>query len=252
MFQLSGVVDLNVGGALYSTTLLTLTKNKGTMLAAMFGGDYRVTQKDQNGRYFIDADGSLFAHILSYLRSGELPPAPIAEAVYKEAVYFGLHELVEQLERIPSILARIHRESYRSQFSGYHDVVRSVIDVVSTASTKNSQTYSEVYVAVISQCESHQFPNFDINHVCTYNSTKGRIQADVTLRSKTNNEINEKDAMNCIEFDLKEQGFCVTHDRLGQCTYICNRPIEDFPQGLPATEECPRQLYRISFYWWKS
>lgn len=84
--QFPPVIELNVGGKHYTTTLLTLVKCKDTMLAAMFSGNYDV-KKDQHGRYFIDADGENFHYILNYLRYGELPPQEISPKIYREAVY---------------------------------------------------------------------------------------------------------------------------------------------------------------------
>nr|XP_034323128.1 BTB/POZ domain-containing protein KCTD7 [Crassostrea gigas] len=123
------VIELNVGGKHYTTTLLTLVKCKDTMLAAMFSGNYDV-KMDQHGRYFIDADGENFHYILNYLRYGELPPQEISPKIYREAVYFGLQGMVEELEKHPIFLAKIHRESFRAQFPGYTKLVNSIINKV--------------------------------------------------------------------------------------------------------------------------
>lgn len=53
------VVDLNVGGTKYSTSLSTLTAVKSSMLAAMFSGRHELA-RDKKGNVFIDRDGSLF------------------------------------------------------------------------------------------------------------------------------------------------------------------------------------------------
>ena len=54
--------------------------------------------KDEHGRYFIDADGPMFAHILNYLRVGQLPPSEVASEVCRHAGYFGIQSLVEKLQ----------------------------------------------------------------------------------------------------------------------------------------------------------
>lgn len=74
------------------------------MLGAMFSGMHRQPQ-DKNGCYFIDADGDTFACILRYLRDGELPPTDMIERVYNSALYFGLQDLVSELEMTPKIMA---------------------------------------------------------------------------------------------------------------------------------------------------
>ena len=63
-------------------------------LAGMFGGRDYVLQ-DRQGRYFIDRDGKLFHHILTYLRHDKLPPPDLAVDVLEEAEYYQLKGLVD-------------------------------------------------------------------------------------------------------------------------------------------------------------
>jgi len=65
------IVEINVGGQVFSTYLNTLTKIPESILAAMFSGRFPLN-KDSNGRIFIDRDPKIFRYILMYLRSGEL------------------------------------------------------------------------------------------------------------------------------------------------------------------------------------
>jgi len=72
------VIPLNVGGYNFVTTLSTLTKDKHSMLAAMFSGRHEL-DTDSEGRYFIDRDGKYFKYILNFLRDGnQLPSADLA------------------------------------------------------------------------------------------------------------------------------------------------------------------------------
>ena len=81
--SLPRVIPLNVGGYHFVTTLSTLTKDKDSMLAAMFSGRHEL-DTDSEGRYFIDRDGAYFKEILTYLRdSKQLPSADIALEVRK-------------------------------------------------------------------------------------------------------------------------------------------------------------------------
>ena len=52
-------VKLNVGGVYFKTSLLTLTKDPDSMLAAMFSGRFE-ENVDEDGSFFIDRDGDLF------------------------------------------------------------------------------------------------------------------------------------------------------------------------------------------------
>jgi len=73
------IIELNVGGTVFTTYLQTLTKIPESMLAAMFSGRFPLN-KDSTGRIFIDRDPRIFRYILTYLRSGELIyPANVSE-----------------------------------------------------------------------------------------------------------------------------------------------------------------------------
>eukprot|EP01062_Namystynia_karyoxenos_P017824 TRINITY_DN16600_c0_g1_i1.p2 TRINITY_DN16600_c0_g1~~TRINITY_DN16600_c0_g1_i1.p2 ORF type:complete len:301 (+),score=88.36 TRINITY_DN16600_c0_g1_i1:77-904(+) len=65
------VVDLNVGGVPYTTSLATLRKHPRSALAQMFGEPF-ACHRDRQGRWFIDRNGALFEHVLDFLRDGAL------------------------------------------------------------------------------------------------------------------------------------------------------------------------------------
>ena len=107
------VVELNVGGVLYTTSAKTLTHDADSLLAAMFS---RVKLVDgagttstpppplpvqHNGRAFIDRDGVLFRYILDYLRNDGrlLLPEGFQERrrLLQEAEYFRLEGLARTL-----------------------------------------------------------------------------------------------------------------------------------------------------------
>ncbi|XP_049760536.1 BTB/POZ domain-containing protein KCTD7 isoform X3 [Elephas maximus indicus] len=93
------VVPLNIGGAHFTTRLSTLRRYEDTMLAAMFSGRHYIPT-DAEGRYFIDRDGTHFGDVLNFLRSGDLPPWERVRAVYKEAQYYAIGALLEELENM--------------------------------------------------------------------------------------------------------------------------------------------------------
>ncbi|XP_038052423.1 BTB/POZ domain-containing protein KCTD21-like [Patiria miniata] len=66
------LVNLNVGGCLYTTSRSTLTRYPRSMLAAMFSGELDPSVRDANGAYTIDGDGPIFRHVLNFFRRGKL------------------------------------------------------------------------------------------------------------------------------------------------------------------------------------
>src|SRR5262249_14250075 len=93
-FQLQAV-KLNVGGVNYDTSLVTLRRDPGSMLAAMFSGMYTL-ETDASGRYFIDRDGKHFDIVLNYLRDNQVErlPEDVQERVLREAKYYNLQGLI--------------------------------------------------------------------------------------------------------------------------------------------------------------
>ncbi|XP_045216869.2 BTB/POZ domain-containing protein KCTD7-like [Mercenaria mercenaria] len=230
------IIELNVGGRFFTTTHLTLTKCPDNMLSAMFSGKYSVI-KDKDGRFFIDADGENFIHILNYLRYGDLPPPQIAETVYREAAYFGIHGLVKELEKFPQIMAKIQRNNFRNQFPGYAECLDLI---VKAASVETSSQTSEVKVLIYSKQVVPQNENFDMNHKCTCEGMKDTTYTPDAKLGPWKGNSTEKDVLNCLIFDLESQGFTVTSRFHGPCTYVCERIC------------CNRSFYNICFHWWRS
>ena len=92
-------VKLDIGGHLYTTLTLPLTKDRDSMLSAMFSGRHSV-QREEDGSYFIDRDGTHFRYILNYLRDGgvrnDTQPSDvtIVRELLTEAEYYQLTGLV--------------------------------------------------------------------------------------------------------------------------------------------------------------
>lgn len=99
--NLPAVVELNVGGQLYTTSLPTLLKDPDSLLSAMFSGKHKIP-RDSRGRFFIDRDGMLFRYILDYLRNSKLAlPENFNERdrLLVEAEYFRLKGIIKALQR---------------------------------------------------------------------------------------------------------------------------------------------------------
>ncbi|KAF8795445.1 BTB/POZ domain-containing protein KCTD16-like [Argiope bruennichi] len=90
------VVELNVGGVLYTTSLSTLTKDTKCLLGQIFTGKEGIG-KDAKGRYFVDRDGVLFRYVLDFLRNQKLVlPENFheKERLKNEAEYFNMADLI--------------------------------------------------------------------------------------------------------------------------------------------------------------
>ncbi|OWF49048.1 BTB/POZ domain-containing protein KCTD12-like [Mizuhopecten yessoensis] len=95
------IVELNVGGVFYTSTLRTLKQESESLLGQTFNGTSALNLiKDSKGKYFLDRDGVLFRYILDYLRNNKLVlPENFheKERLKQEAEYFQLPGLVKSL-----------------------------------------------------------------------------------------------------------------------------------------------------------
>ena len=242
IFQFPDIIELNVGGSHYTTTLLTLTKGQDNMLSAMFSGNYTAVC-DKDGRYFIDADGANFKYVLNYLRYGELPQPNIAETVYREAVYFGIQELVQELEKYPSILSKIQRNNFRNSFPGYQECMDTIVNMITQKQVKSIET--EIIVLLYrkekNKATGPHPDEYNYNHICYYTSIfkPQKTLADAKL-GPWKAKISERDMMNCFIFDLQSQGFVVTLGNRVDCCYATDE-----------RNQCHKQFYKLTFHWWK-
>lgn len=96
------IVELNVGGVFYTTSLQTLCKDEDSLLCHMFTGKSKPPLRDGKGKYFIDRDGVLFRYVLDYLRNQRLIlPENFHEKdrLRSEAESFKLTSMVECIEK---------------------------------------------------------------------------------------------------------------------------------------------------------
>jgi len=94
------VIELNVGGVFYATTLSTITSEPNSLLARTFSTPGKSMTKDTKGRFFIDRDGVLFRYVLDYLRNKVLTlPDSFHEyrRLKQEAVFYELPGLIKYL-----------------------------------------------------------------------------------------------------------------------------------------------------------
>lgn len=95
------VIELNVGGVLYTTTAKTLKNGEeSSTLKSLLNGNGSVP-RDSTNRIVIDRDGALFRYVLDYLRTRSLIlPENFAERMRlkAEAEYFRLPGLIKMLD----------------------------------------------------------------------------------------------------------------------------------------------------------
>jgi len=97
------IITIDIGGQIFRTTLSTLTKYPGSLLGTMFShldSGLAPIAKTKEGNYFLDANPIYFGEILEYLRHGKIiaKDSVLLEGVKELANYFGLTELLQELE----------------------------------------------------------------------------------------------------------------------------------------------------------
>ena len=125
------IVELNVGGVFYSTTLSTLTKESDSLLGQLFTSNSKSLQitKDSKGKYFLDRDGVLFRYVLDFIRNQRLVlPENFheKERLKSEAEYFKLPTMVKYVN---SLLAAQNKTKTDQQ---------NAVNTSSTTSTSNN------------------------------------------------------------------------------------------------------------------
>ena len=113
------IIKLDVGGQIFQTTILTLSKYPGSMLSAMFShseAGMSPMPKTEAGYFFLDVNPKLFEIVLEWLRLGEIITEDpyLLKGTLSLANYFGLDKLLEELEaevQKKSVLS-VNRKNY--------------------------------------------------------------------------------------------------------------------------------------------
>ena len=110
------VVELNVGGTHFTTSLATLTSDPSSTLAQLFQQPAAIPL-DADGRFFLDYGGQPFAYLLKYLRGEKFfvkKGDPIVAEVYSLAHRLNLSGFIRTIEDtlrgMRSVSAQPHRE----------------------------------------------------------------------------------------------------------------------------------------------
>lgn len=113
------IININVGGNVYTTSLASLTRFPDSMLGVMLSGR-RSVAKDSRGNFFIDRDGPMFRYVLNFLRSSKLNlPDNFQEfdQLTEEADFYQIPRLIDALKKI-----KLKRNVVRNQ------VIRLTLD----------------------------------------------------------------------------------------------------------------------------
>lgn len=248
------VIDLNVGGYLFTTSLSTLTKYEDSMLAVMFSGRHEIV-RDQNDRYFIDRDGKHFRHILNFIRSNDLPPENETLDVLKEAEFFCISNLIAKLEaQSPRVISLRRREYFRQLIPDYDGIKTQII----LKATEKKQCFEESRV-VITQSDhpklKGQIPCYNctrefvsVNHACTFEGQP----SDITISLKTM-DIDMDKLVGFVADELSHDGFRVLASRV-ICKFSlrcqgCTMSGLYTAGGILAPRECQNLAHVIKFQW---
>jgi len=107
--QRRDMVELDVGGRLFTTTRTTLTAVSGSIFHTLLEGRHGGVKCD---RLFFDRDGDLFRHVLAFLRDGVVDFDPddtlLRRQLTREFAYFGISPALVPRRRLCLYLAGGH------------------------------------------------------------------------------------------------------------------------------------------------
>jgi len=90
----SGFIEFNVGGTVFNTRRETLCEGGRTLFKTLFErlNDETDTERDLEGRIFVDRDPEIFKIVLSYLRTGilRIPKPSLRYEVEEQFSFFGI------------------------------------------------------------------------------------------------------------------------------------------------------------------
>ncbi|XP_033620132.1 BTB/POZ domain-containing protein KCTD14 isoform X2 [Fukomys damarensis] len=225
--SVSTVVELNVGGQVFTTTTDTLRKVPGSRLAEMLSSPASAC-KDAEGRFFIDRPGTFFHPILDYLRSGQVPQQHVPE-VYREAQFYAIQPLVKLLEDMPQIFGeQVSRKQFLLQVPSYSENLELLLRLARAEAV--GRRASQVVVCVVS---SEEQATQCAELIYYLESQKMSVVKFVPCKL----DCDRKDLLQCLEIDIKAQGYQVSYQEY-QFYKAINAKLED----------C---FYTFTFTWWK-
>jgi len=131
------IVELNVGGKIFTTTRQTLCKYQNSMMSNIMNG-IEIVPMDNAGRYFVDRDPDAFYVVLNFLRSGKIviPSHIPVTSFWEEWTYYGLEDIDNQFvtsvkKNIADQFRSINDSSARSSFDKlWPTLVNAIEDIL--------------------------------------------------------------------------------------------------------------------------
>ncbi|CAF2521053.1 unnamed protein product [Rotaria sp. Silwood2] len=254
------VIDLNVGGFYYTTSLSTLRKYEDSMLAVMFSGRYNLV-RDKTGRIFIDRDGRFFGHILNYIRCNQMPTESIALDVLHEAEFFCISSLIAKLENSsPCVISLRRRESFRRLIPDYEHMK---MDIINKSIEKRSAFHeSRVVITQLDHtklkgtipCYNCSREFVTVNHACAFDGLTADLQIQQQLKPIQSDISIDMDKLIAFVVDeLVHDGFKATAERV-TCRFSvrcqsCTLSGLYTAGGILAPRECQNIAHVIKFIW---
>ena len=127
-------IKINVGGRIFKTSLKTLRKEPESVLALMFSEKFNL-KKEDDGSFFIDRDGTIFHHVLNYLRDGKILEDVIEDheqQLQREAEFYGLSGLKELIHNYKHVKLNVGGKDFVNRTRNPEAVSREYVweDVV--------------------------------------------------------------------------------------------------------------------------
>ncbi|XP_060032682.1 BTB/POZ domain-containing protein KCTD14 [Erinaceus europaeus] len=194
------VVQLNVGGILYTTTLGTLQKVPGSKLAEMFSNPCKVC-RDAEDRFFIDRPGACFGPILDYLRSGQVPTQRV-EDVYREAQFYDLQPLLRLLEDTPQMFGeQVARRQFVLRVPSYNENLELLVRLARAEAMAARRS-------VVLVCAVHT--DQDLAFCVQSLRNLENCQRSVVKFGPWKAAPDDDDLLDCVLMDIRAQGYQVT------------------------------------------
>ncbi|XP_068441658.1 BTB/POZ domain-containing protein KCTD14 [Clinocottus analis] len=197
----SPVVQLNVGGQLFSTSLSTLRKHPDSKLAELLSRRTIKPRGDMQHHIFIDRDGSHFGAVLEFLRSERLPAGNMQE-VHREAVYYNIQPLIKRLEESPQLFGElVGRQQFLSRVPHYKENIEVLIRIARAEAV--AARHSTILICVLRTEEDLGF----------YDNAIGSLEADkesVVTFGPWKAALSAEDLLDCVKMDIERQGYRVS------------------------------------------